>query len=137
MLEWGEGVSFAGMPPPRNQPRVAEIKRVIDAEFRLPKEALDSDSRRHAWAHPRQIAMYLCRDMTTYSFPQIGRLFGNRDHTTALYAYRKVKERAAKSEKFAEGLEVLRVKVRAEVERRPPGAMLHVFPVAFEESVST
>ena len=40
--------------------------------------------------YPRQIAMYLCREMTGKSFPQIGYSFGKRDHTTILYAHRKV-----------------------------------------------
>jgi len=38
----------------------------------------------------RQIAMYLCREMTNLSLPKIGQLFGNRDHTTVMYANRKV-----------------------------------------------
>ena len=44
---------------------------------------------------PRQVAMYLCRRLTSHSLPTIGRAFGNRDHTTVLYACRTTEERMA------------------------------------------
>jgi chromosomal replication initiator protein len=40
--------------------------------------------------HPRQIAMYLCRELTDASFPEIGRLFGGKDHTTIMHACRQI-----------------------------------------------
>src|SRR5476649_2441729 len=49
-------------------------------------------SRSQAVATARQIAMYLCREMTNLSLPKIGQLFGNRDHTTVMYANKKITE---------------------------------------------
>jgi chromosomal replication initiator protein len=43
-------------------------------------------------ARPRQIAMYLAKNLTSLSYPEIGRRFGNRDHTTIMHAVRKVEE---------------------------------------------
>ncbi len=58
--------------------------------FKLPVEDLYGSSRSQAVATARQIAMYLCREMTDLSLPKIGQLFGNRDHTTVMYANKKI-----------------------------------------------
>ncbi len=50
-------------------------------------------SRHHDFARPRQEAMFLCREMAHRSLPDIGRRFGNRDHTTVLHAVRAVEQR--------------------------------------------
>ncbi len=60
--------------------------------FRLTTDDLYGSSRSQAVATARQIAMYLCREMTNLSLPKIGQLFGNRDHTTVMYANRKITE---------------------------------------------
>ena len=41
-------------------------------------------------ARPRQIAMFLCKDLTSYSYPEIGRAFGGKDHTTVIHAVKKI-----------------------------------------------
>lgn len=61
---------------------------------------------------PRQIAMHLCHRMTTRSYPEIGRRFGGRDHTTALYADRKIGQSAKMDQKLASELETLEIKIR-------------------------
>ncbi|GGA68624.1 chromosomal replication initiator protein DnaA [Pseudoclavibacter endophyticus] len=58
--------------------------------FRLTEDDLYGSSRSQAIATSRQIAMYLCREMTNLSLPKIGQLFGGRDHTTVMYAHRKI-----------------------------------------------
>ncbi len=60
--------------------------------FKLTVEDLYGSSRSQAVATARQIAMYLCREMTNLSLPKIGQLFGNRDHTTVMYANKKISE---------------------------------------------
>ena len=68
----------------------AEIINQTAEYFKLPVEDIYGSSRAHAVAIARQIAMYLCREMTDLSLPKIGQLFGNRDHTTVMYANKKI-----------------------------------------------
>jgi chromosomal replication initiator protein len=60
--------------------------------FKLTIDDLYGSSRSQAVATARQIAMYLCREMTNLSLPKIGQLFGGRDHTTVMYATKKINE---------------------------------------------
>lgn len=60
--------------------------------FKLSIDDLYGSSRSQAVATARQIAMYLCRELTNLSLPKIGQLFGNRDHTTVMYANKKISE---------------------------------------------
>ena len=60
--------------------------------FKLTVDDLYGSSRSQAVATARQIAMYLCRELTNLSLPKIGQLFGNRDHTTVMYANKKITE---------------------------------------------
>jgi chromosomal replication initiator protein len=58
--------------------------------FNVTRADLESPCKAQAFVYPRQIAMYVCREITGKSLPQIGRAFGNRNHATVLYAHRKV-----------------------------------------------
>ena len=60
--------------------------------FKLTVDDLYGSSRSQQIATARQIAMYLCRERTNLSLPKIGQLFGNRDHTTVMYAYKKISD---------------------------------------------
>ena len=71
-------------------PTIDQVKRATMLVFEITKTDLESARRSRAIAYPRQIAMFLCRTLTTRSLPQIGKFFGNRDHTTVLYAVRKL-----------------------------------------------
>jgi chromosomal replication initiation ATPase DnaA len=75
-------------------PLVSEIKAAVVAHYKLTPSDMTSPNRARRVSHPRQVAMYLTRELTTNSYPKIGRLFGGRDHTTALYAKRIVTRRA-------------------------------------------
>ena len=63
--------------------------------------------RTQAIAYPRQVAMYLVRDLTEHSLPEIGEYFGGRDHTTILHAYNKIKDQIKKDQKLKKMLGVL------------------------------
>jgi chromosomal replication initiator protein len=79
------------LPPPA--PRtvtIQTIKETVAEYFGLKLEDLTSKRRPRHLVFPRQIAMYLAREMTDASLPKIGEEFGGRDHTTALHAYEKV-----------------------------------------------
>ena len=65
------------------------IQEIVTTYFKIRIEDLHSKKRTRSIAFPRQIAMYLCRELTDTSLPQIGNFFGGRDHTTVLHAYDK------------------------------------------------
>ncbi len=69
-----------------------DIIAATAAYFKLSVDDLYGSSRSQAVATARQIAMYLCRERTSLSLPKIGQLFGNRDHTTVMYAYKKISD---------------------------------------------
>jgi chromosomal replication initiator protein len=72
---------------------VATIKQVISDAFAIPVTELESAKRSQVVVAPRQLAMYLCRELTDATLPAIGREFGGRDHTTVLYAVQKITRR--------------------------------------------
>lgn len=69
-------------------------------------------------ARPRQMAMFLARELTNSSLPDIGRRFGNRDHTTVLHAERRIKALADESPKFALRLGLVRAAIITYAARR-------------------
>ena len=66
------------------------IKETVAKYFSIDKEELAGGKRSNDIAFPRQIAMYLCREVAGMSFPQIGIEFGNRDHSTVMHGYNKI-----------------------------------------------
>ena len=76
-----------GAPPDITMER---IQAIVAARFNMAVEELVSQRRVQAIAYPRQVAMYLCRELTDNSLPKIGREFGGRDHTTVIYATSKI-----------------------------------------------
>ena len=90
---------LAGLYPELNRRTsamtVAEIQERTAEAFGISIEVLVSDSRAGAVAWPRQIAMYLARELTAQSLPAIGHAFGGRNHTTVLHACRRTAERIA------------------------------------------
>lgn len=68
----------------------ADIISITATFYQLSVEDLYGSSRSQTTALARQVAMYLCREMTSLSLPKIGQLFGNRDHTTVMYANKKI-----------------------------------------------
>ena len=66
------------------------IKETVAKYFSIDKDELAGNKRSNDIAFPRQIAMYLCREIANMSFPQIGTDFGGRDHSTVMHAYNKI-----------------------------------------------
>ena len=66
------------------------IKETVAKYFSIDKDELAGSKRSNDIAFPRQIAMYLCREIAGMSFPQIGADFGNRDHSTVMHGYNKI-----------------------------------------------
>lgn len=69
---------------------VDSIKEIVSKNFKIKIEDFNSKKRTRAIAYPRQIAMYLTRELTDLSLPKIGDEFGGRDHTTVIHAYDKI-----------------------------------------------
>ncbi|MDO4481608.1 MAG: chromosomal replication initiator protein DnaA [Bacillota bacterium] len=66
------------------------IKESVSRYFNIKVSEIESSKRSRNLAYPRQIAMYLCRELTKLSLPKIGEEFGNRDHTTVIHAHSKI-----------------------------------------------
>ena len=68
---------------------------VVSRYFNVSVSDIMSGKRSKEIAYPRQIAMYLCRILTDYSFPEIGEFFNGRDHTTIMHGYKKINDSAS------------------------------------------
>lgn len=69
---------------------VSRIKEIVGEDYKLKIEEFSSKKRTRSISFPRQIAMFLCRELTDLSLPKIGEEFGGRDHTTVIHAYEKI-----------------------------------------------
>jgi chromosomal replication initiator protein len=103
-------------PPGRPSPNSVEaIQEVAAASFGIPRSTLVGPSRSAAPLRARQLAIYLCREMTDLSLPQIGREFGGRDHATILNAIRRVEQRRAGGDsELCNQLELLRDQIHSQ-----------------------
>ena len=97
---------------PERRITVDEIQKTVADHFSLKQADLLSERRTRAVARPRQIAMWLCKQHTTRSYPDIGRRFGGRDHTTVLHGVRKIEELMAQDDQIARDVEALTRKLR-------------------------
>lgn len=75
---------------------IDQIVRTVAERFQIKVADLKSKRRTKTVVHPRQLAMYLCRTLTDSSFPEIGRQFGGKDHSTVIHAVRNISERIEK-----------------------------------------
>ena len=87
---------------------IEEIQKRVAAHFNIRVSDMHSARRARSVARPRQVAMYLAKQLTSRSLPEIGRKFGGRDHTTVMHAVRKVDELREGDAAFAEDVELLR-----------------------------
>jgi len=88
--------------------RIEDIQRVVARHYNVSRQELVSNRRTRVIVKPRQIAMYLSKTLTPRSFPEIGRRFGGRDHTTVLHAVRKIEELISGDQKLSQEIELLR-----------------------------
>jgi chromosomal replication initiator protein len=87
---------------------IEEIQKRVAEHYNIRLTDMASPRRARAVARPRQVAMYLAKQLTSRSLPEIGRKFGNRDHTTVMHAVSRVGELMAVEAAFAEDVELLR-----------------------------
>lgn len=87
---------------------VEEIKKKVADHYRIRLADMTSARRSKAIVRPRQVAMYLCKQLTQRSLPEIGRHFGGRDHTTVIHAIKKIEQLLATDGELSEDVDLLR-----------------------------
>jgi chromosomal replication initiator protein len=87
---------------------IEEIQRRVAEHYNIRLTDMSSARRARAVARPRQVAMYLAKQLTSRSLPEIGRKFGNRDHTTVMHAVSRVTELMERDSSFGEDVDLLR-----------------------------
>ena len=107
----GSFVSAPGNGSPVLTPE--HIRKLVAERWHVREEALSSKRRTKDLTVPRQVAMYLIRDLLDYPLAHIGRLFGDRDHSTVIHSIRKVDDTMSTDDEFRQSVEG----VRAEIER--------------------
>ncbi len=88
------------------------IKKAVCKKYNIKISDMESAKRKREFSHPRQIAMYLCRELTDYSLPKIGESFGGRDHTTVLHAYDKISNEIKTNSLLAEEINALKSDIK-------------------------
>jgi hypothetical protein len=97
------------------RPTGSEIKQIVSAHYGVTLAEIEGQPRSHKFLNPRHIAMYLCRHLAGMSLPQIGRLFGNRDHTTVLNACRRIEKTRETDSLFASCISAIERKISGEM----------------------
>ena len=88
--------------------RIDDILRTVSKHYGVNRGDLLSGRRNRSIVRPRQIGMYLAKLLTSRSLPEIGRRFGNRDHTTVLHAIRKIEQLMTDDDQLREEIELLK-----------------------------
>ncbi len=88
-----------------------DIQETVGARFHVKIADLKSRRRSKTLVHPRQIAMYLCRELTDSSYPEIGRQFGGKDHTTIIHACKQIIKAKDSDSVFSATLESLKEQI--------------------------
>ncbi|MBD1371972.1 chromosomal replication initiator protein DnaA [Hazenella sp. IB182357] len=99
---------------PDTRPKVigiSDIQQTVCTYYRLRMEDLKSKKRTKTVAFPRQIAMYLCRELTEFSLPKIGYDFGGRDHTTVMHAHEKIRRSLENDPQLQQAIEELKKRI--------------------------
>ena len=87
------------------------IVEVVSDHFGITVDQIMSKSRSNDISRPRQIAMYLCKEMTSLPLNSIGQMLGDRDHSTVIHGIKKVKDEMSSDESFKKTVEVIRKKI--------------------------
>ncbi|OGZ73884.1 MAG: hypothetical protein A2908_00855 [Candidatus Staskawiczbacteria bacterium RIFCSPLOWO2_01_FULL_38_12b] len=96
---------------PFNVASYKKIVEIVSKFYNLDEKSLFNPTRRKEIVRPRQIAMFLLREELKYSFPAIARKFGGKDHTTVIYAYKKILQESEINNKLTEELNIIKQRV--------------------------
>ncbi|MSP68042.1 MAG: chromosomal replication initiator protein DnaA [Alphaproteobacteria bacterium] len=103
-MEWTQEVLREVLRPYERRISIDDIQSCVTAYYGIRMQDMRSHRRAIAIARPRQLAMFLAKELTQRSLPEIGRQFGNRDHTTVMHAVRRIEELRAIDRSLAEDL---------------------------------
>ena len=92
---------------------IEEIQRVVCEHYNIRMGDIQGPKRLRSYARPRQIAMFLAKQLTSKSLPEIGRRFGGRDHTTVMHGVRRIEELSQTDSQLVDDLEILRRSLEA------------------------
>jgi chromosomal replication initiator protein len=106
--------ALADLLPRRRSLSIDQIIEVVADFYGVPAEALRGPRRNKELVYPRQVAMYLAREETGASLPQIGEAFGGRDHTTVLYGIEKVQSELEHNERLRREIMAIRERLYRE-----------------------
>ena len=87
---------------------ITRIQRIVAEYFQISVEDIRSKKRNSNISNPRQIAMYLCRNMTEESFPKIGIEFGGKDHSTVMHSVEKIEKELKENKDLANIIEKIK-----------------------------
>ena len=91
---------------------IEEIQKAVVEHYGIRMADMTSARRSRAVARPRQVAMFLAKQLTPRSLPEIGKKFGGRDHTTVMHAVRQIERLSAEDRSIADDLDALRRKLQ-------------------------
>lgn len=116
--KWWHTMWFGGLvdieaPLPGEPLSVSYVQSVVAKSYGVTKLDIISSKRTHKFVLPRQIAIYLAKTLTTRSYPDISRRFGNRDHTTAIHSCNKISARCVSDPEFAIKIAALKAEILA------------------------
>ena len=87
------------------------IQKMVADHFRIKVSELKSDKRIKTLVVPRQIAIYICRELTKASYPEIGEKFGGKDHSTIIHSVKKIEKQMAGDAEFKATVEDIKKKL--------------------------
>jgi len=91
----------------RKEAGMEDLKSITAGYFNISLSELISNKKQRIYSYPRQVAMYLCRKYTDSSFKQIGDAFGNKDHSTVIYAVNRIEKYKVRKKEIREDLNKL------------------------------
>lgn len=92
-------------------PAIIDVLRAVSKHYGMSIANIISERRTKNITRPRMVAMYLCRELTPRSYPQIGRMMGNRDHTTVMHGAQKIASRIATDPELSTEVETIKAKI--------------------------
>ncbi|OGL50421.1 MAG: hypothetical protein A2161_13465 [Candidatus Schekmanbacteria bacterium RBG_13_48_7] len=112
-VDFAEEVLRGIMDDPGKVITIELIQKLVAKYFNIKLNDMLSKTRAREFSYPRQIAMYLCREILECSLPEIGKKFGGKDHATVIYSHKKVKKEMEKDPNLRKTLQILDQQIKS------------------------